>query len=162
MKATDKNLNNFWAKVKTGPGCWVWTGARTRSADRNRGSYGTFGAGGKARFAHRWIFQVLKGVVLDKKIFVCHRCDNSLCVRPDHLYAGTAKQNMADMVKRSRMAFRDKCKNGHERSGQNTSSFIGFNGKRYRRCLDCAAQATRKFNDKVNPDRNRRKGRRSA
>lgn len=163
MKATDKDLERFWAKVRKGRGCWVWVGAKTKNypgAIKNRGSYGTFGFQRKARFAHRWIYQVLNNVVLEREKLVCHVCDNSLCVRPDHLYAGTAAQNMADMVNRNRAAFRESCKNGHKRSASNTSSYNWTNGKIFRRCLECASLASHRYLNKINPHRKSRKRRR--
>ncbi len=65
-----------------------------------QGSYDTKGYGrvkirGKSYKAHRLAYEKEHGPIPDG-LFICHRCGNPACVNPEHLYAGTQKQNMRD------------------------------------------------------------------
>jgi hypothetical protein len=79
-----------------GDGCWLWTGRVGISG------YGMFYFHGKLTTAHRAIFRMENPTVSVDGMDICHRCDNRLCVRPDHLFVGTRKQNMEDMSKKGR------------------------------------------------------------
>jgi len=35
-------------------------------------------------------------------LYVLHKCDNPECTNPDHLFAGTQKENIQDMIKKGR------------------------------------------------------------
>jgi hypothetical protein len=80
-------------------GCWEWVGSKT-SPNRvdGGGKYGELRINGKQAKAHRLSYEYFKGDI-PKDMLVCHRCGNSLCINPAHLYLGTPKQNSEDMVK---------------------------------------------------------------
>lgn len=86
----------FWAGVQKGPGCWEWTKARMPFG------YGQINDRGKVLYAHRVSWEIHNGPI-PKGLHVCHHCDNPPCVRPDHLFLGTARDNINDALHKGRM-----------------------------------------------------------
>lgn len=55
--------------------------------------------------AHRAMYMAVnKCLELPRNILICHKCDNTRCVNMDHLFAGTPKDNMQDMLAKGRRA----------------------------------------------------------
>ena len=90
-------MERFWNKVNKSDGCWLW------DASTKGNGYGQFRIDGKTKWAHRVAYELAVGDIPDG-MHVMHLCDNPLCCRPDHLAVGTRKQNMEDMVKKSRQS----------------------------------------------------------
>ena len=82
-------------------GCWLWLGACLY--DRyGQLSYGVIGwQGTKTRLAHRVGYCLFKGDIPPDGVLL-HRCDNRLCVNPDHLRVGTYRENNQEIVKKGR------------------------------------------------------------
>ena len=94
--------DRFWQKVAKSDSCWVWMGAK-------HNGYGVARVGGRARLAHRTLWEWANGAIpggaqLD------HMCHNRSCVNPEHLRFASAKQN------------------GENRAGANRNSKSGVRG----------------------------------
>lgn len=89
----------FWRHVvPTEDGCWIYQGALTQSGT-GYGHLRIGGRNGRDVLAHRASFEIHVGPVPDG-LCVLHRCDVKQCVRPDHLYLGTQRDNMVDVLER--------------------------------------------------------------
>src|SRR6185436_2648402 len=93
-----QSVAHFWGKpiIPDDPNaCWV---VRNKT-----GKYGIT----KFRFIpnetsnHRLAFLMAVGPI-PGSLWVLHRCDNRPCINPDHLFLGTASDNMQDMISKGR------------------------------------------------------------
>ena len=94
----------FWRKVDKSLGlgpngdCWLWLGGVAGLG------YGSIGLGSRDMgrdYVHR-VSWVLENGLIAEDLFVLHTCDVRLCVTPDHLWLGTQKDNMQDMLMKGR------------------------------------------------------------
>ena len=97
MKQIDQRFENSYIP-EPNSGCWLWIQQVTM------GNYGRFIANKKRYQAHRFSFELYKKPI-SIGLSVCHSCDNTLCVNPDHLFEATQKENMQDMIKKKRAWF---------------------------------------------------------
>ncbi len=88
--------HRFWARAYRTEGCWEWRGHRNGSF-----GYGRVTINGRRELAHRWAWLLVNGPI-PEGLWVLHHCDNPQCVRPDHLYLGTATDNAHDRDIRNR------------------------------------------------------------
>ncbi len=87
--------------------CWEYTGQidhkgygrRTFTIDRKKSK----------KPVSQIAYILWNGEIIDNK-YVCHTCDNRKCFNPKHLWLGTAKENLEDMIKKGR---------GSNRKGEN-------------------------------------------
>lgn len=103
MTLQEKIVSRIRSKVVIDPetGCHLYTGAK------NQSGYGTIGYEVDGRKAltvvHKAIYEFANGPV-PEGMQVCHECDVPNCVNEDHLWLGTPKQNMQDMIAKDRQA----------------------------------------------------------
>jgi len=91
----------FWSLVKIGgpDECWNWSGSTMGGRGDHR--YGAFSDGRWTYYAHRFAFSVKVGPI-PNHAKVLHECDNPLCCNPKHLFLGTQKDNVRDMMAKGR------------------------------------------------------------
>ena len=89
--------------IKNVRGCWGWKGV----LDKNGYGMIEMSEGGvkTRRLAHRASFELHTGPLIDG-LNVNHHCDTPSCTRPSHLYQGSQKENVHDMIRRGRADFR--------------------------------------------------------
>ena len=89
---------HFWRRVDASDGpdaCWPWTRSRFDAG------YGCVWADGRAQKAHRIAWRFVHGPI-PEGARILHRCDNPPCCNPNHLFAGSMRDNTLDMVAKGR------------------------------------------------------------
>lgn len=78
--------------------CWLWTGYK------NERGYGVIYSGAPQRRvlkAHRVVYELEKGKI-PNGLILCHHCDTPACVNPNHMFVGTHRENVLDMLRKGR------------------------------------------------------------
>lgn len=88
----------FWSKIAVAgeDNCWLWLAGKKKPLP-----YGNFGVDGEMVGAHRVMYEMVCGPI-PKGMCVLHHCDNPPCVNPKHLFLGTRKSNVDDMISKGR------------------------------------------------------------
>lgn len=74
--------------------------------------YGMTKYKGKMVLVHRLFYTLFVGPIPDG-LKVCHTCDVPSCCNPEHLFLGTQKDNVTDMLLKGRNSFRSKLNSDH-------------------------------------------------
>ena len=84
-------------------GCWKWLGSYKNRNDRQETNWhGQWrNSSGNIELTHRAAWRMMVGDI-PRSAFVLHRCDNPLCVNPEHLFLGTQRDNTKDMWDKGR------------------------------------------------------------
>jgi hypothetical protein len=90
-------LEYFWNNVEISKEdkCWNWKGSTDRFG------YGRSCFLCKVYKAHQMAYRIAYGDI-QKGMCVLHKCDNTSCCNPKHLWLGTQLDNIHDMVKKNR------------------------------------------------------------
>lgn len=93
---TETIEKRFESKVDRNGWCHEWT------ACKNHDGYGIVNVNGRTLRAHRVAWEFAHGAISDG-LLVLHHCDNSGCVRLEHLFLGTQADNIRDAVRKGRV-----------------------------------------------------------
>lgn len=98
---TEKVIERFHTKYRVNPetGCWEWINPPSSTG------YTNISIDGKVYGAHRISWQIYNGAIPDG-LYICHTCDNTRCVNPNHLFLGTPQDNARDRDTKGRMGKR--------------------------------------------------------
>jgi predicted XRE-type DNA-binding protein len=104
------DVARFWSKVGVRVQrhlCWEW------EAGLFDNGYGQFKVYGQSTQAHRFAWAYFNGGGLDEWQHICHSCDNRKCCNPNHLFGGSAQDNVQDAIGKQRRESQR-----HARSGE--------------------------------------------
>jgi hypothetical protein len=95
IRTRDEALDLLRTNFTVRNGCHEWNGARTK------GGYPRVDFEGRGYYAHRLVLESKIGK-LKPGICALHSCDNPPCINPNHIFAGTKKDNSEDMTQKGR------------------------------------------------------------
>lgn len=148
----NKQILEDFLQTRTAPcpltGCYLFTGASS-----NYG-YGQFRKNDKLIAAHRYTYELANGKIKHGQ-YILHKCDTPACCNPTHLFMGTQKENIHDMIKKGRAnkstwltgkinLAKKSCPRGHEYTDENT--YIRPGGQRKCRACNRNRERDRKNN----------------
>lgn len=146
--------DRFWSKVNKTQTCWVWTGSQNPISGKRLPNgrreqiypgYGMIWNGKRNILATHASWFLYHNLWPSQ--FILHKCDNPPCIRPDHLFEGTLRDNLLDCMKKSRYRGggkkNDICKRGHSLLENPISNKFG------RQCRICSNNARNIRNAKI-------------
>lgn len=91
------SADDLWSRLESdlNGGCRLWTGPLVRNG------YGRVKFGGRQVLVHRLAWELHHGEI-PSALQVLHRCDVRCCANPDHLFLGSALDNMRDKMAKGR------------------------------------------------------------
>lgn len=95
-------LERFWDYVPFASeyDCWEWQGGRK---DTGYGMFHPYPGSTRTAMVHRLSWELHYGPI-PLGLLVCHSCDNPPCLNPNHLFLGTVRDNVRDMISKGRGA----------------------------------------------------------
>lgn len=138
-------INKILARCIKEDSCLVWIGCFQKSGKNGQALYPSISFKGKTKRGNRLVWSLLNGDI-PNGLCICHSCDNTKCLNPDHLFAASHSENMQDKIKKGRDHNLKKkwCINGHEFSKDNT--IIRKDGARS--CRQCMRKYWNRFDAK--------------
>ena len=142
---TAVTADSIWGHIEPEPnsGCWLWIG----HDDGHKGYGRVETPDGPRTQAHRAAWMAFVGPIPDG-LFVLHRCDNTRCVNPGHLFLGKSIDNVRDCIAKGRFrylgpsrhnALKTHCPAGHPYSGDNL--VLGRSRRHCRVCRNASFRA---------------------
>ncbi len=130
------NINSTKLKFKSNfkkdeiTGCWNWIGPKT--SDGYGGMSSSFTGKSKMYRAHRLSYILFKESIIPDDKQILHKCNNTLCVNPDHLYAGSHLDNMKDLRESGVLSGKNNPNFGVKCSEEKKEKLRGSNSKAWK------------------------------
>ncbi len=144
MKSVWEHFHQYVLKLDCSH--WIWVGGEISTG------YGCLSVNKKSALAHITSWELHRGPI-PEGLYTLHKCDIPLCVNPEHLFLGTQKDNIRDLVEKGRHpgSLKTHCKRGHEFTPENTK-ITTYGSRSCKTCLDKLYASYRKGGAKDRTD----------